>query len=55
MSLLIDGQPMAERHDDHQKHIIGKGIDDAVVTDTDPETGSTLQSTSGRWTRVVRQ
>ena len=55
VSLLIDGPPMAEHYDDDQKHIIGNGIDDAVVTDTDSETGSTLQCTSGRWARVVRQ
>ena len=46
---------MAERHDDHHEYVVGHGVDNAVVTHPDPETGSTLQSTSGRWTRVVRQ
>ena len=55
VSFLVDGASMAERHDDHHEYVVGHGVDDAVVTHPDPETGSTLQSSGGRWMRVVRQ
>ncbi len=46
---------MPERHNDHEEHVVGDGVDDAVITDPNTETGATLQGTGGRWTRVLCQ
>ncbi len=54
-SALVDLAAVPERDNDHQEHVIGDGVDDAVVTDTYAEARSALQGAGGRGARVLRQ
>jgi len=54
-SSVVDLASVAERDDDDQEHVVVDGVDDAIVTDPNAESGSALQGAGGRWTRVVRQ
>jgi hypothetical protein len=46
---------MSKGDDDHQEHVVVHGVDDAVVTDANAETGSPFQGAGGWWTWILRQ
>lgn len=53
--LAVDVATVAKRDDDNQEHVVGDGVDDAVVPDTDAKGGSSLQGAGARRTRVLCQ
>lgn len=54
-SAVVDVATVRERDDDDEEHVVLDGVDDAVVTDPNAESGSALQRASRRGTRVLRQ
>lgn len=46
---------MSKRHDDKQQHIIGDGVNDAVVTDTHAQTGPSCKRPGTRRSRIAGQ
>jgi len=50
---VVDLAAMPESHDHGQEHIIGNGVDDAVVADAHPVAGATSQGSGRRRPRVV--
>jgi len=47
----VDLAAVSEGHDDDEEHVTGDGVDNAVVTDPNAQTGATLQGTRGRRAR----
>jgi len=39
-STIVDIATVAERHDDHEEHVVRHGVDDPVVPDSDAKTGA---------------
>ncbi len=54
-SSVVDVATVPKCDDDDQEHVVGHGVEDAVVPDTDSQAGPSLQGASPRWTRVVCQ
>jgi hypothetical protein len=42
VSTLVDVASMSDGHDNDEEHVVGHGVDDAVVTDADTQPGSSL-------------
>ena len=46
---------MPKGHGHHQEDVVLHGVDDAVVTDSDPQTGAALQRPGRRRSWVLRE
>lgn len=54
-SAVVDLASVPERHYDDQEHIVGDGVDDAVIPSADSKAWSAPQSASRRWTWILCQ